>query len=542
ITGFLRPSRDLRAMVLGAFFATAASVPWRRSLLLLPTLALLWQLCRLLHRLWWRPRCLERELRSKGLRGTSYRFLTGDLREQGRRNKDAWSRPLPLRCHDIAPRVAPLLCDSVREHGKVSLSWFGPIPKVTIADPELAKSVLSDKSGHFEKPKFPALWKLLANGLLNHEGEKWVKHRRLLNPAFHLEKIKCMLPEFSACCEELVGRWTESIGSSGGMHELDIWPELKNLAGDVISRTAFGSSYLEGMKIFQLQTEQAERLIANIRRILIPGYLSLPTPNNKRMYQVNNEVESILHGLIAKRTKAIKEGESTKDDLLGLLLESNMRHTYDNGQSSMGMTNEDVIEECKTFYFAGMETTSVLLMWTMIVLSMHPEWQDRAREEVLSLFGKNKPGYEGLNRLKTVTMILYEVLRLYPPSIHFSRKTCKKVLIGDKRYPAGMMIELSVLLMHHDPDIWGSDVHEFKPERFAEGISKASRNSGAFLPFGWGPRICIGQNFALAEAKMAICMILQRFDFVLAPSYTHAPYTVVTLHPMHGAQIRLGLI
>ncbi|XBH85683.1 hypothetical protein VPH35_073537 [Triticum aestivum] len=529
-------------MVLGAFFASAASVPWRRCLLLLPTLVLLWQLCRLLHRLWWRPRCLERELRSKGLRGTSYRFLTGDLREQGRRNKDAWSRPLPLRCHDIAPRVAPLLCDSAREHGKVSLSWFGPIPKVTIADPELAKSVLSDKSGHFEKPKFPAMWKLLANGLLNHEGDKWVKHRRLLNPEFHEEKIKCMLPEFSACCEELVGRWTESIGSSGGTHELDIWPELKILAGDVISRTAFGSSYLEGMKIFQLQTEQAEHLITNIRRILIPGYLSLPTPNNKRMYQVNNEVESILRGLIAKRTKAVKEGESTKDDLLGLLLESNMRHTYDNGQSSMGMTIEDVIEECKTFYFAGMETTSVLLTWTMIVLSMHPKWQDRAREEVLGLFGKNKPEYEGLNRLKMVTMILYEVLRLYPPSIHFSRKTCKEVLIGDKRYPAGMMIELSVLLMHHDPDIWGSDVHEFKPERFAEGISKASKNSGAFLPFGWGPRICIGQNFALTEAKMAICMILQRFDFVLAPSYIHAPYTVVTLHPMHGAQIRLGLI
>lgn len=85
--------------------------------------------------------------------------------------------------------------------------------------------------------------------------------------------LQCMLPEFSACCEELLGRWTESIGSSGGTHELDIWPELKNLSGDVISRTAFGSSYLEGMKIFQLQTEQAERLITNIRRILIPGYL-----------------------------------------------------------------------------------------------------------------------------------------------------------------------------------------------------------------------------------------------------------------------------
>ncbi|KAI4994010.1 hypothetical protein ZWY2020_008323 [Hordeum vulgare] len=395
------------------------------------------------------------------------------------------------------PRVAPLLCDSIREHGKVSLSWFGPIPKVTIADPELARSVLSDKSGHFEKPKFPALWRLLANGLLNHEGDKWVKHRRLLNPAFHLEKIKCMLPEFSACCEELVRRWTESIGSDG-TRELDIWPELKNL--------------------------------------------SLPTPNNRRMYQVNNEIESIIRSLIVKRTKAIKEGERTKDDLLSLLLKSNMMHIDNNGQSDMGMTIEDVIEECKTFFLAGMETTSVLLTWTMIVLSMHPEWQNRAREEVLDLFGKSKPGYEGLNRLKTVTMILYEVLRLYPPSIHFSRKTCKEVMIGDKTYPAGMMIELSVLLMHHDPDIWGSDVHEFKPERFAEGISKASNNSGAFLPFGWGPRICIGHNFALIEAKMAICMILQSFDFMLASSYTHAPYTMVTLHPMHGAQIRLGLI
>jgi hypothetical protein len=150
----------------------------------------LWQLHRLLDRLWWRPRRLERELRAQGIRGTSYRFLAGDLTRKARLNKEAWSRPLRLRCHDIGPRVAPFLSDSIREHGKVSLSWFGPIPKVTITDPDLAKHVLSNKFGHLEKPKFPALWKLLANGLSNHEGDKWVKHRRLLNPAFNLEKIK----------------------------------------------------------------------------------------------------------------------------------------------------------------------------------------------------------------------------------------------------------------------------------------------------------------------------------------------------------------
>ncbi|KAF8696978.1 hypothetical protein HU200_036624 [Digitaria exilis] len=374
---------------------------------------------------------------------------------------------------------------------------------------------------------------MLGDGVASHEGEKWVKHRRILNPAFHLEKLKRMLPAFSACCEELVSRWSESLGSDASL-ELDVWPELQNLTGDVISRTAFSSSYHEGRRIFQLQAEQAELVMTNIQKIMIPGYMSLPTRSNRKMRKNNKEVESILRDIIGKRIQAMKQGESTKDDLLGLLLESNMRETEENGQSSTGMTIADVIEECKVFYFAGMETTSVLLTWTIVVLSMHPEWQNRAREEVLV-----KRCVTFVRYMVQVTMILYEVLRLYPPAISFVRKTYKEMEIGGITYPAGVILELPVLFIHHDPDIWGSDVHEFKPDRFSEGISKASKDPGAFLPFGWGPRICIGQNFALLEAKMALCMILQRFVFELAPSYTHAPHTVITLHPMHGAQIKL---
>ncbi|GJN18306.1 hypothetical protein PR202_gb05454 [Eleusine coracana subsp. coracana] len=493
-------------MVLGASFAAAASLPWSILLGGLLGPVLMWHARRLLNQLWWQPRRLERALRAQGLRGMSYRFLIGDLKDHGRLIREAWSRPLPLRCHDIAPRVAPSVHKLVQEHGKTCISWLGTTPKVILTDAELIRDVLSNKFGHFEKLKFPALSKMFGDGVATHEGEKWVKHRRILNPAFHLEK-------------------------------------LKTLTGDVISRTAFSSCYLEGRRIFQLQAEQAESIMRRILKIIvIPGYLSLPTKSNRKMYQANKEIESILRGIIEKRIQAVKEGETTKDDLLGLLLESNMRHTDANGQSSMGMTIEDVIEECKVFYFAGMETTSVLLTWTMVVLSMHPEWQDRARQEVLNLYGKNRPEFDGLSRLKIMTMILYEVLRLYPPGITFMRKTYKEMVIGGITYPAGVIIELPVLFIHNDPDIWGSDVHEFRPDRFAEGISKASKDPGAFLPFGWGPRICIGQNFAMLEAKMAMCMILQTFEFELAPSYTHAPHTVVTLHPMHGAQVKIRTI
>ncbi|CAL4948617.1 unnamed protein product [Urochloa decumbens] len=485
---------------------------------------------------WWTPRRLDRALRAQGLKGNRYRLFTGDLRENARINREARTKPLPIGCHDIAPRVQPLLHRATKEHGKMSFTWFGPIPRVMIPDPEMVKEVLSNKFGHFGKPRTSRIGRLLADGVVNHEGEKWAKHRRILNPAFHHEKIKRMLPVFSACCDETITRWENSMPSEGSA-EIDVWPEFQNLTGDVISRTAFGSSYQEGVKIFQLQGEQAERLIQSFQTIFIPGYWFLPTKNNRRMREIDREIRRILREIIGKREKAMKNGETNNDDLLGLLLESNMRES--NGNAKLGLTTEDVIEECKLFYFAGMETTSVLLTWTLIVLSMHPEWQERAREEVLSHFGRAKPDFDSLSRLKTVTMILYEVLRLYPPATFIVRRTYKGMELGGIKFPAGVNLLLPILFIHHDPEIWGKDASDFNPGRFADGVSNATKHQGAFFPFGGGPRICIGQNFALLEAKMALCTILQRFSFELSPSYTHAPYTVITLHPQHGAQIRL---
>lgn len=148
-------------------------------------------------------------------------------------------------------------------------------------------------------------------------------------------------------------------------------------------------------KYFFKQTSVAECKSSVITLLGICRFL--PTKNNRRMRQIDQEIRKILREIIGKREKATKNN----DDLLGLLLESNTRQS--NGNASLGLTTEDVIEECKLFYFAGMETTSVLLTWTLILLSTHQEWQEKAREEVLSHFGRTRPDFDSLSRLKTVS-------------------------------------------------------------------------------------------------------------------------------------------
>ncbi|MED6162838.1 hypothetical protein PIB30_074266 [Stylosanthes scabra] len=247
------------------------------------------------------------------------------------------------------------------------------------------------------------------------------------------------------------------------------------------------------------------------------------------------EIKSILMDMIEKKERAMKEGKLEGRDLLSLLLE--FKH------QNNSLTNEDVIEECKLFYFAGHITTSNLLAWTMVCLSMHPMWQEKARDEVLHMFGKRTQlDFEDINRLKIVPMILKEVLRLYPPLAVLYRYTSCETKIGSMTIPEGVELVLQVLHIHHNDKYWDK-ADEFNPARFADGISNASNEGhAAFYPFGWGPRICIGQNFAYLQAKMALSKILQNFSFQLSPSYAHAPISCVTLQPQYGAPVIISRI
>ncbi|CAL9016818.1 unnamed protein product [Prunus brigantina] len=494
---------------------------------------------RVLNWLWLRPKKLEKCLREQGLAGNSYRLLFGDTKDLSKMLEQTQSKPIKLSTsHDIAPRVTPFFHQTVNSYGKNSFVWMGPIPRVHIMNPEDLKDTFNRHDDFHKVVKNPIM-KSLPQGIVGIEGEQWAKHRKIINPAFHLEKLKGMVPIFYQSCSEMINKW-ESLVSKESSCELDVWPYLENFTSDVISRAAFGSSYEEGRKIFQLLREEAKVYTVAVRSVYIPGWRFLPTKQNKKAKEIHNEIRGLLKGFINKREEAMKAGEATKDDLLGILMGSNFREIQEHGNNkNAGMSIEDVIGECKLFYFAGQETTSVLLVWTMVLLSQNQDWQARAREEVLQVFGSNIPTYEELSHLKVVTMILLEVLRLYPSIVALARTTHKKTQLGKLSLPAGVEVSLPILLVHHDKELWGEDANEFKPERFSEGVSKATKNQFTYFPFGGGPRICIGQNFAMMEAKLALSLILQHFTFELSPLYAHAPSVTITLQPQYGAHIIL---
>ncbi|KAJ0713701.1 putative secologanin synthase [Helianthus annuus] len=177
------------------------------------------------------------------------------------------------------------------------------------------------------------------------------------------------------------------------------------------------------------------------------------------MKAIEREVKATIKSIIDKRVVAMNSGETSDNDLLGILLDSNYKEIKEHGNNNFGLSIDEIIEECKLFYFAGQDTTGNTLVWTMLLLSQHIDWQTRAREEVLHIFGDRMPDINGLNHLKTV-------LWLYPVAPVLRQLLHEKAKLGNLTLPAGTIIQLNTLFFHHDKEIWSEDASKFNLERF----------------------------------------------------------------------------
>nr|AZP01949.1 cytochrome P450 CYP734A23 [Panax ginseng] len=490
--------------------------------------------------LWWRPRKIEEHFCKQGIRGPPYRFLIGNAKEIVSLMLKASSQPIPFPySHNILPRVLSFYHHWKKIYGSTFLVWFGPTVRLTVADPDLIREIFTSKSEFYEKNEaHPLIKQLEGDGLLSLKGEKWAHHRKIITPTFHMENLKLLIPVAASSVVEMLDKWLAM--SSSGDVEIEVSKWYQTLTEDIVTRTAFGPSYEDGKTIFQLQAQQMALASEAFQKVFIPGYRFLPTKRNIKSWKLEKEIKKSLMRVIDQRgenwdTEMLENGAK---DLLGLMIQASMKRKELKNSSSTPITVHDIAEECKSFFFAGEQTTSNLLTWTTVLLAMHPQWQVLARDEVLKVCGpRDIPTKDDVSKLKMLGMILNETLRLYPPVVATIRRAKADVELGGCQVPRGTQLLIPILAVHHDPVIWGNDANEFNPGRFSEGVARASKHPVAFMPFSLGVRTCIGQNLAILQAKLTLAIILQRFSFQLSPQYQHAPTVLMLLYPQYGAPI-----
>ncbi|KZV48060.1 hypothetical protein F511_31035 [Dorcoceras hygrometricum] len=374
--------------------------------------------------------------------------------------------------------------------------------------------------------------RLLGEALITNEGEKWERIRKLANHTFHSESLKSMVPEMSSSVSMMLKNWKDYDGK-----EIDVFKEFGLLTTEVISRTAFGSSYLEGKDIFEMVAKLTALTVKNVNKIRFPGIsMVFKSEDEVEAEKLERRVKYSVMELVKKRESLpnVELGDYGSD-YLGQLVK--IRHEFDVNKR---ITPEQMIDEIKVIYGAGHLTTTSLLAWCILLLATHEDWQEKAREKVKETFGFHAPNSDGIARLRTMNLIINECLRLYPPALTLTRKASKKVKLGNLILPQDTNIFIPIASLHHNSEIWGEDADLFKLERFARGIAKATKNNvAAFLPFGMGPRTCVGLNFTTNEAKIALSIILQRFKFVISSNYAHQPAQIFILTPKNGVKVIL---
>ncbi|MED1782815.1 cytochrome P450 [Brevibacillus fortis] len=433
---------------------------------------------------------------------------------------------LPISGNLMAFRRSPLqfIREAVEEHGEVVHFRFGPSRHVyLLTNPDHIKEVLVSKQAHFRKGKaLQSARPVVGDGILTSEGKKHLRQRRLMQPAFHRERI--------ASYGEVMVRQAVDLMSDWKTGELrDIHSDMMKVTLAIITETMFGKTVKEGADQIGHAIDVGLKYVANKSSSFIDIPLSVPTKSNREFLESSELLDKTIYSLIEARRNS--EGEEHKD-LLEMLLAA---RDEDDGQ---GMTDEQVRDEVMTIFVAGHETTANTMSWIFYLLATYPEVEKKLHDELSTVLCEKLPTVEDLSQLKYTNLIVQETLRLYPAAWTINREVVEEVEIGGHTYKPGETLMMSQYVMHRNPRYY-EQPEQFIPERFDSDLLK--RNPAyAYFPFGGGPRVCIGNNFALMEAALLLATIAQRYRLRMAePNQAVEPEPLVTLRPKNGLPMRL---
>ncbi len=307
---------------------------------------------------------------------------------------------------------------------------------------------------------------------------------------------------------------------------LDIAAEMLRLTLRIVGQTLFHIDLSDKTHIVGQAVTTVNKLHSDYMYAPFPP-LHIPTPRNRRLQVSYRALDQVVRGIITNR----RSHNTDTGDLLSMLL---LARDEETGQ---GMDDQQVRDEVITLLIAGYETVSTALTWTWYLLSQYPDVERQLHTELDTVLGGHLHMVEHLPRLSYTRMVLEEALRLYPPAWIFGRKAIAEDEIGGYFIPANSMIVLSPYMTHRHPAFWGNP-EVFEPERFTPERS-AGRPHYAYFPFGGGPRVCIGNNFALMEMQLILATVAQRYKLRLVPGHTVEPEALLSLHPRYGLPMML---
>nr|AYM55643.1 cytochrome p450 [Croton stellatopilosus] len=433
--------------------------------------------------------------------------------------------------NDIHSSVFPYFAQWQESHGKVFIYWLGTEPFLYIADPEFLKTMSNGVMGKswgkpnvFKNDRKP----MFGDGLVMVEGDDWVRHRHVITPALSPPNLKAMASLMVESTNNMLQKWGTLINS--GYKEIDVEREMIATAGEIIAKTSFGIGYENGREVFEKLRAIQFALFKTNRYVGVPYSKLLCPKQTLEAKNLGKEIDDLLLSIIAERKKSNNNGGYVEKDLLGLLLEEN----HEDGKLGKKLTTRELVDECKTFFFGGHETTALALSWTLLLLAKHPEWQNCLRDEIKQVQGDKQIDFSMLAGLKKMGWVWNEVLRLYSPSPNVQRQTREDMTVNNLTIPKGTNVWIDVVGMHHDPNLWGEDVFEFKPERFKDDLYGGCKHKMGFLPFGFGGRMCVGRNLSMMEYKIVLSLILTRFSLSVSPTYSHSPSIMLSLRPGLG--------